>query len=105
MIDVEFCQRALLDIRSIQLHYLTYADAASADAHVAAILDGLALLREFPDLGSAVDDPQGVIGVGYRRYLASDFWVYYSHNDSMLTVWRIFHTKQEIDDFAFVDLD
>ncbi|MDO4502537.1 MAG: type II toxin-antitoxin system RelE/ParE family toxin [Coriobacteriia bacterium] len=104
MHEVEFRQRAVLDLRSIQLHYLTTASEQAAQKHLDCILAGVELVRTLPDIGSRIDDPRGIIPVGYRRHLAGGFWIYYSASLAKITVWRVFHSKQEIDDQAFVDL-
>ena len=42
---------------------------------------------------------------GYRSWLVNPYRIFYSFNSENLIVWRIIHTRQDIDDFAFIDID
>ena len=39
-----------------------------------------------------------------RTYRVGAYRMFYSHDDTTLTVWRVIHMSQDLDDFALVDL-
>ena len=102
MLDLEFRKRAVCDIRSIQIHYEINEGETVAKRHISDILSGVEALREFPDMGHPVENP-AASAAGYRKYLKSQFWIYYSHNIEKLTIWRVVSTKQDIDDYMFTE--
>ena len=103
MRDIQLRPRAQLDLESIYL-YLAMAQAApqAAERVAAKLYESMERLAEFPELGSLVKDSG--LERDYRRMLSGSYWLYYTHDDERLTVWRIFHARQDIDDFTLVDL-
>lgn len=61
-------------------------------------------LCETPELGRPFADER-LSHQGYRSWLVSPYRIFYSFNSENLIVWRIIHTRQDIDDFAFIDID
>ena len=66
------------------------------------ITHAIALLAEMPDLGKPFLD-RSLERQGYRSYLIDNYRILYSHSEELLVVWRIVHTRQDIDDYALVD--
>lgn len=100
-LEVSFSKRASQDLRNIQLHYL--ACGGDPQQYLAQIFEGVEKLAEFPDLGRQIES-RGNIMPGYRKFLKDEFWIYYSSADSKLVVWRVAHQKQDIDDYALLEV-
>lgn len=67
------------------------------------ICDVIDLLCATPGIGKPFADAR-LNRQGYRSFLVGRYRVFYSHDEEELLVWRIVHTRQEIDEFEFVDL-
>jgi len=94
--------RAQLDIESIYI-YLAFersAPKAALDV-VEALYSAFERIADLPESGRLFesDDLERV----YRRVLAKDYWIYYTFDEESLTVWRIFHVRQDTDNYAIVD--
>ena len=102
MLELRYRRRALLDLESIAV-YLGEALGLPNVARqtVADIQQALERLCEFPDLGKPHSD-NSLEGQGYKTYIVGNYRIVYTHNASELVVWRIFHVRQDIDEFAFV---
>lgn len=102
MLEIAFRPRAQLDLESIYLHLAMVASSKRvADSTLETIYASVERLAEFPELGSAFEDED--LDRPYRRMLSGSYWIYYTYNTSTLTIWRIFHTRQDIDDFTLID--
>ena len=96
MRDVLFRPRAQLDLESIFIHIDLELDAPQAARDtVDAIYAAIENVADMPtlDMSFSCDDLERE----YRRTLAKNYWVYYTFDDTSVTVWRIFHTRQDID--------
>ena len=102
MLELRYRRRALLDLESIAI-YLGEALGLPNVARqtVADIQQALERLCEFPDLGKPHSD-NSLEGQGYKTYIVGNYRIVYTYNVSELVVWRIFHVRQDIDEFAFV---
>lgn len=60
-------------------------------------------LRLFPELGRLFSDSI-LEGRGYRSLLVGRHRIFYSFDEEALTIWRVVHVRQDIDDYALVDL-
>lgn len=98
-LEVEFSSRAMQDLLNIQMHY--HVHGGDPEKHLGAIFEGIDYAAEFPKAGKAIES--NVVMPGYRKWLHGDFWIYYSADDETLTVWRVAHCKQDIDEFALID--
>ena len=60
-------------------------------------------MAELPEIGEKCvwPEPDNV----YRRLLVGSYWVYYAHDEIVLTAWRIFHVSEDIDDVALIEWD
>ena len=103
MLEVELRPRAQLDLESIYIHIaIVLASPQAADKTSDAIYRSIERLAEFPDLGKVLESDR--LSRVYRRLLCESYWIYYTYNDAKLTVWRIFHTSRDIEDYTYVDL-
>lgn len=104
MREIVYRPRAACDIESIVVYLgqvLERPDAAHA--WYESLGQAVDLLREMPDLGRPFDDARLVIK-GRRAFLVGDHRIFYSLDDKELTVWRVLHVRQDIDDFAIIDM-
>ncbi|HIT44768.1 MAG TPA: type II toxin-antitoxin system RelE/ParE family toxin [Candidatus Aphodovivens excrementavium] len=60
-------------------------------------------LRLFPELGRLFSDSI-LEGRGYRSFLVGRHRIFYSFDEEALTIWRVVHVRQDIDDYALADL-
>lgn len=65
--------------------------------------EAVSLLCGMPDLGHPFEDDRLVLK-GRRSYLVGSYRLFYSYSADVLTVWRVVHVSQDIDDYALVDL-
>lgn len=96
--------RAFYDLESIAV-YLGEALGLPHKARevYAKVVEAIDLLCELPDLGRPFDDEMLHVK-GVRTYRVGAYRTFYSHDDTTLTVWRVIHMSQDLDDFALVDL-
>ena len=65
-------------------------------------LESLVVYLEMPTLGrSFLDD--SLEGEAYRWHLVGQYRIFYTHSAETLTVWRILHTRQDLDGYALID--
>lgn len=102
MLEVRIRPRAQLDLESIFLHIAIDADTLSAaDNTLAKIYDAIDLLAESPGLGRPYAHDS--LEREYHRFLAGSYWVFYTWEGDSLIIWRVLHTRRDIDDFTLVD--
>lgn len=102
MLEVEIRPRAQLDLESIYIHIaVVLASPQTAADTVEAIYQAIERVADLPDLGAPFES--GRLSRPYRRTLAKNHWVYYSTEGERLTIWRIFHTRQDVDDSTLID--
>ena len=97
--------RAAYDLESIVI-YLGEVQKVPKSARKVydSIVESIDHLCETPELGRPFADER-LSHQGYRSWLVSPYRIFYSFNSENLIVWRIIHTRQDIDDFAFIDID
>ena len=96
--------RAFYDLESIAVHLGEALGLPHKAREVyAKVVEAIDLLCELPDLGRPFDDEMLHVK-GVRTYQVGAYRMLYSHDDTTLTVWRVIHTSQDLDDFALVDL-
>lgn len=95
--------RAALDLESLVVYIgeVLHAPQAARNAY-AAIVEAVDQLCATPTLGRPFVDDR-LEREGYRSYLAGQYRIFYTHGDEVLTVWRIIHTRQDLDDYALID--
>ena len=102
MPSVALAPRAQLDIESIVLYTgIVCKQPAAAQQVSDAIYEAFDRLAEFPMLGEPFEHCE--LEKPYRRLLVESYWLYYEIDGEQIVVRRIFHQKQDIDDFALVD--
>ena len=102
MREVRIRPRAQLDIESTFIYIALENDAPKAARElVNRFYNAFDQLAEIPDMGRIVNDEE--LERDYRRMLVGNYWVYYTFDDSTLTIWRVFHTRQDIDNYSIVD--
>lgn len=104
MLVPAFRPRAFHDLESVTI-YLGEALGMPQKARewYTQIMEAVDLLCEFPDLGRPFNDEMLRIE-GMRTYRVNKHRLFYSHDAETLTVWRVVHTSQDLDDFALIDL-
>ena len=102
MREIAIRQRAQLDIESIYI-YLALEAGAPRAAHetIDALYAAFERIADMPESGMrfASDD----LDREYRRTLVRNYWVYYTFDSTTLTIWRVFHTRQDIDTMTLVE--
>lgn len=94
--------RAQLDLESIYLHIATTLGAPQAARNaVDELYNAFERLAELPTIGMAFSSED--LDCAYRRFLVKNRWVYYTYDDQSLTVWRIFHTRQDLPTQTLID--
>ena len=103
MREIRYRPRATFDLESIVV-YLgeVQKSPASAQRIYQSVQEAIALLGDMPTLGKPFSD-DSLDRKNYRSYLAGSYRVFYTFGEESLTVWRVVHTRQDIDDYAFVD--
>lgn len=99
-LEAEFSSRAALDLLNIQMHYVVLG--GKPQKHLNSIFEGIEFICEFPDAGQIIESER--VMPGYHKWLADEFWIYYSADGETLTIWRIAHTKQDIDEYELLEL-
>ena len=95
--------RAQLDLESLFVYRaFELMEPQAAQELIDAIYEAFERAAELPEAGRLFDSED--LERGYRRILVKSYWVYYTFDDESLTVWRIFHTRQDIDNYTIVDM-
>jgi len=103
MREVRIRPRAQLDLDSIY-SYITLVLGApkAASSLVEKLYVAIERAAQLPESGTVFSAPE--LSQTYRRILVKNYWVYYTHDENTLTVWRIFHTSRDIEDSTFIEL-
>ena len=102
MLDVVIRPRAQLDLESIYTYIaVALGSPQSAEGILEALYQAMERIAELPDLGTLLESER--LSRPYRRVLVKNYWVYYSTGEQCVTIWRILHTRQDIDDFTLVE--
>ena len=104
MLTAEYRPRAAYDVEST----VTYIGQVLHSPQAARtwyedLKSAVAALCENPDLGRVFEDDRLSLK-GRRTFLVGRYRLFYSYDAEKLTVWRVVHTSQDIDDYAIVDL-
>ena len=104
MREINYRPRAAYDVESIISYRGAVLNAPqSARDWYEMLKSTLEFLCDQPELGRVFDDDR--LRVKNRRsYLLDQYRIFYSYDEKVLTVWRIVHVRQDIDDYALVDL-
>lgn len=104
MLAPEFRPRALFDLESIVTYISIALHARQAtESWQSELTNAMGLLCRQPDLGRPFLDES--LQLKHRRMLlVGNYRIFYSYNETTLTVWRVLHTSQNMDDYALVDL-
>ena len=104
MRSIEWRPRAVADLDGILTYIAVELGAPQAARDCAdAILGAVERVADLPESGQLFIDDD--LARSYRRVLAKNYWVFYSHDENTLTVWRIFHVRQDYDNYGFALLD
>ena len=102
MLEVAIRPRAQLDLESIYLHIaLTCGAPHAAEDTIEEIYRAIERTRELPGLGELFESDR--LARPYRRTLAKSYWIYYSVEGDEPTVWRVFHTRQDVEDSSLIE--
>lgn len=66
------------------------------------IVDGVAMLCDMPTIGRPFFD-DALERKNYRTHLIGQHRIFYTFDEDTLTVWRVIHTRQDIDDYALIE--
>lgn len=97
--------RAAFDLESIVIYVGEVCrNPASARQTYESIRAAVKELCDMPTLGRPfIDESLG--RRSFRTWLVGSYRVFYTYDDNALTVWRVIHTRRDIDDFALIDWD
>lgn len=66
------------------------------------VVEEVNALCDMPHIGRPFFD-EALERKNYRTHLVGQHRIFYSFDKETLTVWRIVHTRQDIDDYALID--
>lgn len=99
MREVRIRPRAQLDIESAFIYIAQELHEPKAARNLAdELFDTFDRLADMPSLGRVIADEE--LEREYRRTLVQNHWIYYTFDETTLTVWRVFHTRQDIDNYS-----
>ena len=103
MLTPAFRPRAAFDLESLVVYLGEVLGSPQAARETyAAIIDAVDRLCEMPTLGRPFFD-DALEREGYRWHLVGHYRIFYTHSAEVLTVWRVLHTRQDLDDYALID--
>ena len=103
MREIRIRPRAQLDLESIFIHIgLELGAPTAAQATLEALYDAFELIADMPTLGMLFESDD--LERSYRRKLVKTYWVYYTYDEAQVVIWRVFHTRQDIDTHTLVEL-
>ena len=102
--SVDYRPRAAYDIESIVVYVgqILGSPRAAKDWYdqLMSTLDSLA---DLPTLGKRFDD-ELLSHHDMRTFRVGQYRLFYAFDERTLTVWRVLHTRQDIDDYAIMTL-
>lgn len=103
MREVFWRPRASLDLDGI-LVYLAVEQGApnAAQKTLDTIFGSIERVADFPYSGRSFVDES--LKRPYRRVLSGSYWIYYTFDDSSITIWRVMHTSRDTGDYGFSSL-
>lgn len=94
--------RAQLDIESAYMYLaIECASPQAADDLITAFYDEIERLSDFPESGKRIEND--ALSRPYRRVLCQSYWMYYYYDKASITIFRVFHTSRDIDEYAITD--
>ena len=103
MREAVYRPRAAFDLESIVIYMGEVCrNPVAARQTYESIKAAVADLCGMPTLGRPfVDETLG--RRPFRSWLIGNYRVFYTFDDEAVTVWRVIHTRRDIDDFALID--
>lgn len=103
MLELEWRPRAQLDRESIAIYLGVERGAPQSALKAMRQIDGaIDRVRAFPDSGGRFRSDT-LANREYRTVAAGKYTVFYRYDDTALTVYRILHQRQDIDNYTLVD--
>lgn len=103
MREVLYRPRAKFDLESIAIFLgEVCSNPGAARTTYNAIKEAVDRLAVMPTIGRPFID-ETLTRRAYRSWLVGNYRVFYSFDETTLTVWRVIHNRQDIDDYAFVE--
>lgn len=103
MREIHYRPRAKFDMESIAIYLGEVCRNPGAARSIYESIKGAVQdLAAVPTLGRPFMD-ETLVRRAYRSWLVGSYRVFYSFDDHTLTVWRVIHNRQDIDDFAFIE--
>ena len=105
MLEIEYRPRAEADLDGILTYLVMAIKSPQAARTVAAeIFSAIERAAELPEIGRLLQD-DSLEHAAYRCTIAHNYRIYYRVRGETLTVWRIFHTSQDTDEYGFTLFD
>lgn len=105
MLTPEYRPRALTDIESIVIYVGEVCGNLKAAQDIyASIREAVSKLCEIPSMGKPFVNAE-LTNNAYRVWTVENYKIFYDYDDGVLRIWRVLHQRQDIDDYAFVELD
>ena len=99
MLDIAWRPRAATDLEGILAYIaIELRSPQAAEDCARAIIEGIERAADLPGIGRPFIDED--LERSYRSILVKSYRVFYTHDAETLTVWRIFHTTQDIDSYG-----
>ena len=103
--SVEYRPRAAYDIESAVVYIGQVLDSPQAAKRwYEQLKDALDSLAELPAMGKRFDD-ELLAHRDMRTFRVGQYRLFYTFTDSKLTLWRVLHTRHDLDDYALMSLD
>lgn len=74
--------------------YLAEIDPIRADQQLAAILNRLPMIAQYPDMGRKRDD----LGADFRSFPSNPYMIFYTQTTSHIEILRIIHQSRNVED-------
>ncbi len=104
MLTPQYRPRAAFDLESITIYVgEVLKSPKSARSLYIGIREKVMDLCRMPTTERVFRDD--LLGREYRYFPHENYRIFYSYDEETLTVWRIVHTRQDIDDFALIVWD
>ena len=101
--QVIYRPRAKWDLESIVVYIgQVQGSPEAAKKLFESITNAISNLCEMPELGRRISDER-LDRKHYNSWLVNNYRIFYSYDTDSLTVWRIVHTSQDLDDYSLVE--
>lgn len=95
--------RAALDLESMVIYVGEVCRNPQSARHIyESIMAAVRDLCAMPTMGRPFVG-ESLSRRSFRSWLVGNYRVLYTYDDETLTVWRVIHARQDIDDFALID--